>query len=100
MMLGMVRKAVFEHVGDAAVDRWSLALRNRLVRRILHERMLERVERVGNIAALMNELGRDRLVEQGFERRVGERRDGLQDLVTKLAAERGTDLHDASRRRD
>jgi len=54
--LGGFRKLVLEYLDNASVDLRPLAPQHRLVCRVLHERVLERIDCVRRLAALVDEL--------------------------------------------
>ena len=49
-------EALLQHLGDARVELLARALEQRLVRRLLHQRVLEGVRRLGRLAALEEDL--------------------------------------------
>jgi hypothetical protein len=68
-------------------------LRNRLLwARVLHQRVLEAVNRVGRHAALEDELGSDELAESRLQLVLGKAGYRAQQRVGKLAPDRGADL--------
>src|ERR1043166_3050742 len=99
-MFGDIWKLQLEDLCNAAVDRGPLAPGNRLVRCVLHERMLEGVNRVRGIPTLVNEFGGYELVQQRFEVCVRQQSDSFQDFVTELPTKGGARLHHRASGRD
>ena len=69
------------------------------MRRVLHQRVLEAVDRVGRRAALEHQLGSDEAGERGLQLVLGKAGDGTQQRVGKLASDRGADLRHLPHRR-
>ena len=85
-------EAFFQHLGDARVELLARALEQRLVRRVLDQRVLEGVGRRRRRAALVEQLGVHQLRQSGVEARFLLQRDAAQQLVGELAPEGGTEL--------
>ena len=62
------------------------------MRRVLHQSVLEAIDRVGRPAALEHQLGGDKPAERGVQFVLGKAGDGAQQCVGKLASNRGANL--------
>jgi hypothetical protein len=69
------------------------------MRRVLHQRVLEAVDRVGGRASLEHQLGGDEASESGFQLVFRETGDGAQQPIGKLASNRCADLRHPPHRR-
>ena len=94
--LGKIRN---QHVDDASVELLARALEQRLVRRLLHERVLERVRRLRRLAALEDDLRADQPREPLAQARVFHPGDGGQQRVAELPPEHRRPLRHLLRRR-
>ena len=70
------------------------------MRRVLHQRVLEAVDRVGRRAALEDQLGSDELAESRLQLVLGKAGDRAQQRVGKLASDRRADLRHPPRRHE
>ena len=62
------------------------------MRRVLHQRVLEGVDRIGRRAALEHQLGSDEAAESGLQLVLGKAGDGTQQRIGELASDRRADL--------
>ncbi len=92
MRLHRVGKALLQCFRDAAVQPLPLAAQQGAIGDILHQRVLERVERLWRRAPLEEQLRCDELLERTLERRPVQRRDGVEQLVGECPPDSGTDL--------
>ena len=95
-----VGEALLEHPRDTSMQLLALGLEERLVRRVLDQRVLERVDGLGRRAAAEDQLGADQLVEGVAQFVGGHRRDRGEYLVAELAADHGADLRHLLDRRE
>jgi hypothetical protein len=82
----------FERCGDLRVQLLAGAAQQAAMRRVLHQRVLEAIDRVGRHATLEDQLGRDEPVESGLQLVFGKAGNGVQQRVGKLASDRRADL--------
>ena len=71
-----VRRPLFQRLGDPAMQGLARAAQQAAVRRILHQRVLEGIDRVRRRAALKDQLGSDEPVESGLQLVLGHTGDG------------------------
>src|SRR4029077_3663295 len=76
----------FERFGDLRVQLLPRAAQQAAVRRVLHQRVLEAIDRVGRRASLEDQLGGDEASESSLQLSLGKTRDGAQQRVGKLAS--------------
>ena len=76
--LADIGRPLFKHLGDPGVALLARRLEQRLVGRVLDQRVLEGVGGVGRRAAAEDQLGGDQLVERGSESLVRQPRDRRQ----------------------
>jgi len=69
------------------------------VRRVLHQRVLEHIDRVGRPASLEHQLRGNEASERGLQLVLGKTGDRTQQRVGKFASDRGTDLRHIPHRR-
>src|SRR5207247_8268604 len=86
----------FERFRDPRMQLLARAAQQAAMRRVLHQRVLESINRVGRRAALEDQLGSDELIESSLQLVVGKAGDTMQQFVGKLPPDRGTDLRYAS----
>jgi len=67
----------FERLGDLRVQLLARAAQQAAVRRVLHQRVLEGIDRVGRRASLEHQFGSDQASESGFELVFRETGDGM-----------------------
>src|SRR5215813_10792080 len=89
----------FERFGDLRVQLLPSAAQQAAMRRVLHQRVLERIDRVGRCASLENQLGSDEAAESGLELILVKSGHGMQQRVGKLASNRRADLRHLPYRR-
>jgi hypothetical protein len=94
-----VRVARFEQLRDLAVIVLARASQQRLVRGVLHQRMLEDVAGTRPPPALVEKLGVDEAIEAVLQLALLQRPDRLQHLVGEFAAENRAELRDFADRR-
>ena len=82
----------FELFGDLRVQLLARAAQQAAVRRVLHQRVLEGVDRVGRLAPLEDQLGGDKPAERGLQLVLGKEGYRTQQWIWKLASNRGTNL--------
>ena len=90
----------FERFGDLRMQLLPGIAQQAAVRRVLHQRVLEAVDRVGRRAALKDQLGSDELGQCGAQFILGKSGDGMQHRIRKLASNRRADLRYLPRRRE
>ena len=90
--LGGLRELRFQHLGDPPVELLSLALDQRVVQGILEQRVLEDVAAAGRPALRVQDFSLNQLCQLRLERRLVQCRDGGQQFVAELAAERRGEL--------
>ena len=66
----------FERLGDLRVQLLARAAQQAAVRRVLHQRVLESIDRVGRRTTLEDQLGRDEPAERGVQLVLGKTGDG------------------------
>src|SRR5262245_33498663 len=66
----------FERCGDLRVQLLASTTQKAAVCRVLHQRVLEAVDRFGRRASLEHQLGTNEATESGFQLVVGKTRDG------------------------
>ncbi len=71
----------FECLGDLRVQLLASAAQQAAVCRVLHQRVLEAIDRFGRCAALEHQLGSDEASESGLQLVLGKTGDGMQQLV-------------------
>ncbi len=81
LALHELRGVGFERFGDPRVQALARATQQTIVRRVLHQRVLKGVDRVGRRAALKDQLGRDEASESGLQLVLGKAGDRAQQLV-------------------
>lgn len=91
---GGLRELSLQHFGDALVMLLPFAFEQRVVRRVLNQRVFEAVADLRWSAFLEDQLRVQKLAEFFVERLWIERRDGLQQFVRELASERRSQLRD------
>ena len=67
--------------------------------RVLHQRVLEGIDRIGRLASLEHQLGGDKAAESGLQLVLGATGDGAKQTVGKLASYRRADLRHQPHRR-
>jgi len=67
--------------------------------RVLDQRVLEAIDRIGRRAALEDQLGRDEAGERGFQLALGKAAHSTQQWVRELASDRRTGLRHQPHRR-
>jgi hypothetical protein len=82
----------FERLGDPRVQLLPCATKQAAVRRVLHQRVLETVDRIGRRTALKHQLGGDEPAEGGSQLVLVKTGNNAQQRVRKLASNRGTNL--------
>jgi hypothetical protein len=87
-----LRGVGFERFGNLCVQLLARAAQQTAVRRVLYQRVLEGIDRVGRPAALEDQLGGDETSERGLQLVLGKAGDRTQQRVGKLAADRRTNL--------
>ena len=92
--------AGFEKLRDLAVIVLARASQQRLVRSVLHQRVLEDVARTRPAPALVEQLGVDEAVEAVLQLALLQRPDRLQHLVREFAPEDRAELCDLADRRE
>ena len=90
--LGGLRELRFQHLGDPPVELLPLSLDQRVVQRVFEQGVLEDVSAAGRPALRVQDLRLHQLGQFRLERRLVQGRDGGQQLVTELAAERRGEL--------
>ena len=93
-----VGEALREDLGHPPVQLTSPRPQQRLVGRLLHERVLEEIRRIGREPARVEQLRARELFERILEALVRERRDGAQERVAELAPQDGRHLRHLLRR--
>ena len=88
----------FERLCDLRVQLLPSLAQQIVVRRILYQRVLEAVDRVGRHTTLQHQLGGDKPSEGGLQLVLGQTGDGAQQRVGKFASDRGADLRHMPRR--
>jgi len=73
-----VRRPLFQRLGDPAMQGLARAAQQAAVRRILHQHVLEGIDRVRRRAALEDQLGGDEAGESGLQLVVGQTGDSTQ----------------------
>ena len=68
------------------------------MRRVLHQRVFEAVDRVGRSASLKDQLGSDESGQRGAQFIFGKSGDGMQHWIRKPASNRCTDLRHMTHR--
>ena len=94
MGLNCRQKMQFERPRNLGMKLLAAAPQEGLIGRILNERVLEDVDRLGRLAAAEQQLGGDQLVERGLELRLRPVGDCGEERVRELAADRGGSLGD------
>ena len=89
-----------QHVDDPPVELLARALEQRLVRRLLHQRVLEGVRRLGRLAAREEDLRVDQAREPLAQARLVHPGDGGQQRVAELPPEHRRPLRHLLRRRE
>ena len=92
------RGVVFERFGDLRVQSLPGHAQQAAMRRVLHQRVLEAVDRVGRQAALKDQLGSDELAESRLQLVLGKAGHRAHQRVGKLAPDRRADLRYPPRR--
>ena len=93
-----VREPVRQGPGDLLVVLAAPALEERLIRRVADQRVFERVAGVGQHAMLEQEFGAHQFGQSLAQFGLGHGRHGFDQLVGKLAAQRGCKLGDVPHR--
>ena len=93
-----VREPLRQGAGDLFVVLAAPALEERLIRRVTDQRVFERIAGVGQHAVLEQEFGAHQFGQSLAEFGFGYGRDGFDQLVGKLAAQRGRKLGDVTHR--
>ena len=93
-----VREPFRQGAGDLFVVLAAPALEQRLIRRVADQRVFERVAGVGQHAVLEEEFGAHQFDQSLAQFGFGHGRDGVDQLVGKLAAQRGRKLGDVTHR--
>ena len=88
-----------ERFGDLRVQSPPGAAQQRIVRRVLHQRVFEAIDCVGWRAALEHQFGGDEAGERGLQFLFGKAGDGVQQRVGELAADCGANLRHTPYRR-
>src|ERR1700694_4579087 len=88
----------FERFGDLRVQLLPGTAQQAAMRRVLDQRMLEAIDRIGRRAALEDQLGSDEPSEGGLQFILGETGDGMKQREGKLASYRRADLRHPSHR--
>src|SRR6516162_7312489 len=89
---------VFERFGNLRMQLLPGVAQQAAVCRVLHQRMLETIDRVGRRAALEDQLGSDELAESRLQLVLGKAGHRAQQRVGKLAPDRRADLRYPPRR--
>ena len=89
----------FERFGNPSVQLLPRAAQQTAMCRVLHQRVLEAVDRVGRHATLKYQLGTHKATESDLQFVFGKRGDGAQQWVRKLASDRSADLRHMPHRR-
>src|ERR1700730_959450 len=84
----------FERFGDPRVQLLPSAAKQAVVRRVLDQRVLETVNRVGRCTTLERQLRGDEPAESGLQLVLVKTGNDAQQRVRKLASNRGTNLRD------
>ena len=95
-----VREARLDHAGDLTVQLLPAALEQRVVGRVLYQRVLEGVNRIRRRAATEGQSGRGQLRESVVELGLRHRRDRGDQLVAEFASNRRPDLGDLLHRHE
>jgi hypothetical protein len=82
----------FERFGDPRVQLLTRPAQQAAMRRVLHQRVLEAVNRIGRNAAMECQLGGDEAGKRGLQLVLGKTRNRAQHRVGKLASYRRADL--------
>ena len=90
--LGRLREMRFQHVGDPPMKLLALSLDQRVVQRVLEQRVLEDVTAAGRPALRVQDLRLHQLRQFALQRPLVQVRDGGQYLVTEFAAQRRGEL--------
>jgi len=96
--LDRVGEAAFEQFGDLAVILLAGAPQQRLVGRVLDQRMLEHVARTRRPPALVEQLGLDQAAEHVAQARLVEGGDRPQHFIGEIAAQDGAQLRHLAQR--
>ena len=94
-----VREALLDHARDPAVQLLSAALEQRVTSRVLHQCVLEGVDRVRRCATTEGQSQLGQLNQGVIELVAGHRGNRGDQLVTEVAANRCSDLGDLLHRR-
>src|SRR6516162_9812832 len=87
-----VRKALFQFLGDPAMQSLARDAQQGAVGGVLDQRVLEYVDRFRWCPSLRDQLGGDKLGERGLQVDVRKTGDGAQQRIGKLASNRCADL--------
>ena len=82
----------FEGLGDLRVLLLPRAAQQAAMRRVLHQRVLKAIDRIGRCATLKHQLGANEASQSRLQLILGNARNCMQQRIGKLAADRGTDL--------
>ena len=83
-----------DRLRDLRVQHLALALEERIVGRVLHQGVLEGVDRLGACAPSKHQLGLNQALEREVELRLLDRRYRSQEFVGELPSNASTDLGD------
>ena len=87
-----MRKPRFYHLGDLLMKSPALRLVDRTVQRFLEQRVLKEVSACWRLTFDVEDAGRHQLCQLGPQRLFVDGHDGSEQLVVKLAAQRGGEL--------
>ena len=93
-----VRDALFQHQRDRGMQLLPAGAQHGRIGAVLHQRVLEDVDRVRRRAAQKNHLGFGEPDQCVLQHGVGQAGDRGQDLIGEFAADGGADLQDLARR--
>src|ERR1700677_2295691 len=87
----LVGETVLQRPPQLGMNALATAAQQRGVRSVLHQRMLENVNRFRRRAAAMDQFGRDELAERVLQRRALDRRYRFQQSIRELSPDRRAD---------
>ena len=100
LCLHQLRRLRFQCLGDPRVQSSPGTAQQAAVRHVLHQRMLEAVDRIRRHAALEHQLGTNQAQQRGLQSILGKARNRAQQRIGKLASDRRAGLrHQPHRRR-
>jgi hypothetical protein len=92
LVLHQLGETGFQRLGDLRVQLLPGTPQQATVGRVLHQRVLEGVDRVGRCASLEDKLGSDKAIESCLQLLVGKARNCAQKPVRELASDCRADL--------